>query len=143
MLDVNTLYSNDINMMLKYYGVEACTQVIVKEMNNVFSVYGIEVNPRHLLLVADHMTNLGSVQPFSRGAMVNNSSALQKMTYETTLKFMRDAIIRSEFVLELAGDDIFDLCRPSSPHWSPFDRLRCFKRWPFELSWNAAKTSSH
>ncbi|CAD5211450.1 unnamed protein product [Bursaphelenchus okinawaensis] len=104
-LDVNTLYSNDINMMLKYYGIEACARVIFKEMNNVFGVYGIEVNPRHLTLVADHMTSLGSVQPFSRGAMVNNSSPLQKMTYETTLKFMRDTIIQG---------DIDELASPSA-----------------------------
>ncbi|KAI6242657.1 DNA-directed RNA polymerase subunit [Aphelenchoides fujianensis] len=96
LLNVNTLYSNDVNMMLKYYGVEACARVIVKEMNNVFGVYGIEVNPRHLTLVGDHMTNTGSILPFSRGAMSNNSSPLQKMTYETTLSFMRDAIMRAD-----------------------------------------------
>jgi len=96
LLDVKTLYSNDVNMMLKYYGVEACTRVIFKEMNNVFGVYGIEVNPRHLTLVADFMTMTGCVQPFSRGAMAINASPLQKMTYETTLKFMRDAIIRDD-----------------------------------------------
>jgi DNA-directed RNA polymerase I subunit RPA1 len=67
-------------------------------MNNVFGVYGIEVNPRHLTLVADHMTNTGSIQPFSRGAMAFNASPLQKMTYETTLKFMRDAIVKSKLV---------------------------------------------
>lgn len=66
-------------------------------MNNVFGVYGIEVNPRHLTLVADHMTNTGSIQPFSRNAMAINASPLQKMTYETTLKFMRDAIVRGKF----------------------------------------------
>ncbi|KAI6228249.1 DNA-directed RNA polymerase subunit [Aphelenchoides besseyi] len=97
LLNVNTLYSNDVSMMLKYYGVEACARVIVKEMNNVFGVYGIEVNPRHLTLVGDHMTNTGSILPFSRGAMSNNSSPLQKMTYETTLSFMRDAIMKADF----------------------------------------------
>lgn len=65
-------------------------------MNNVFGVYGIEVNPRHLSLVADHMTNQGNVQPFSRGAMTTNSSPIQRMTYETTLKFMRDSIIQGK-----------------------------------------------
>lgn len=30
LLDVNTLYSNDVNMMLRYYGIEACARVIVK-----------------------------------------------------------------------------------------------------------------
>lgn len=67
-------------------------------MNNVFGVYGIEVNPRHLTLVADHMMNTGSIQPFSRGAMTFNASPLQKMSYETTLKFMRDAVVKGKFI---------------------------------------------
>lgn len=59
----------------------------------MFSVYGIEVNPRHLSLTADYMTFTGQVQPFSRGAMASNASPLQKMTFETTAAFLRDTII--------------------------------------------------
>lgn len=62
-------------------------------MNNVFGVYGIEVNPRHLSLTADYMTFTGEVQPFSRGAMADSASPLQKMTFETTVTFMREALI--------------------------------------------------
>ena len=62
-------------------------------MNNVFGVYGIDVNPRHLTLVADHMTFTGGIAPFSRAAMASSASPLQKMTFETTMNFMRDALI--------------------------------------------------
>lgn len=65
-------------------------------MNNVFGVYGIEVNLRHLSLTADYMTFTGKIQPFSRGAMANSVSPLQKMTFETTVSFMRDAIINGK-----------------------------------------------
>ncbi|KAL7073206.1 hypothetical protein ACQ4LE_007516 [Meloidogyne hapla] len=92
-LDVNTIYSNDINVMLNCYGVEAANRTIVKEMNNVFGVYGIEVNPRHLTLTADYMTFGGDVQAFNRSAMAQSPSPLQKMTYETTMAFMQKAII--------------------------------------------------
>ncbi|KAH7726241.1 DNA-directed RNA polymerase I subunit A1 [Aphelenchoides avenae] len=95
-LDVNTLYSNDIHLMLNTYGVEACTKSIVKEMRNVFGVYGIEVNPRHLTLTADYMTFTGRIQPFSRGAMSSSASPLQKMTFETTVTFMRDSIVKGD-----------------------------------------------
>ncbi|KAI1705505.1 RNA polymerase rpb1, domain 5 domain-containing protein [Ditylenchus destructor] len=95
-LDVNSFYSNDINRMLSTYGIEACGRTIVKEMNNVFGVYGIEVNPRHLSLTADYMTFTGEVQPFSRGAMAHCASPLQRMTFETTVTFMRDSIINGE-----------------------------------------------
>lgn len=115
-LDTNTLYSNDIDLMLRRYGIEAAARTIAKvpfsfafplhlwtfclsfqEMNNVFGVYGIEVNPRHLSLVADYMTFTGEVQPFSRGAMADSPSPLQKMTFETTVSFMRDAVISGEY----------------------------------------------
>lgn len=97
LLDVDTIYSNDINLMLHRYGVEAAMRTIVKEMNNVFGVYGIEVNPRHLTLTADYMTFTGDVQAFNRGAMQHGSSPLQKMTFETTIAFMQQAIINGHF----------------------------------------------
>uniref|UniRef100_A0A7E4WCR3 DNA-directed RNA polymerase subunit n=1 Tax=Panagrellus redivivus TaxID=6233 RepID=A0A7E4WCR3_PANRE len=92
-LDVNTIYSNDLSLMGAKYGVEACHRAIVKEMVNVFSVYGIDVSPRHLTLVADYMMFTGRIEPFSRSAMASSTSPLQKMTYETSMSFMRDTII--------------------------------------------------
>uniref|UniRef100_A0A914YE60 DNA-directed RNA polymerase n=1 Tax=Panagrolaimus superbus TaxID=310955 RepID=A0A914YE60_9BILA len=97
LLDINTIYSNDITLMLSTYGVEACHRSIVKEMNNVFGVYGIDVNPRHLTLVADYMTFTGSVAPFSRTAMASSTSSLQKMTFETTMNFMRETLVHGRF----------------------------------------------
>lgn len=70
-------------------------------MNNVFSVYGIDVNPRHLTLVADYMTFTGRIAPFSRTAMASSPSPLQKMTFETTMTFMRDTLIGGELLDEL------------------------------------------
>uniref|UniRef100_A0A1I8AVE3 DNA-directed RNA polymerase subunit n=1 Tax=Steinernema glaseri TaxID=37863 RepID=A0A1I8AVE3_9BILA len=95
-LDVNTIYSNDIHLILNTFGIEACSRAIVKEMNNVFSVYGIEVSSRHLSLTADYMTHTGYITPFSRGAMAASSSPLQKMTFETTLTFLRDTLITGD-----------------------------------------------
>lgn len=65
-------------------------------MNNVFGVYGIEVNPRHLTLTADYMTFTGAILAFNRGAMEQSSSPLQKITFETTVAFMQKAIIEGE-----------------------------------------------
>uniref|UniRef100_A0A0N5BKB8 DNA-directed RNA polymerase I subunit RPA1 n=1 Tax=Strongyloides papillosus TaxID=174720 RepID=A0A0N5BKB8_STREA len=92
-LDVNSLYSNDINVMLENYGCEAAGQVIAREMTNVFSVYGIEVNPRHLSLTADYMTYTGVISPFNRIAMSYTPSVLQRITYETSLGFLSSALI--------------------------------------------------
>ncbi|CAI2330079.1 unnamed protein product [Caenorhabditis sp. 36 PRJEB53466] len=95
-LDVNSVYSNDLNLILMNYGVEACAKAITTEMNNVFAVYGIEVSKRHLSLTADYMTFTGQIQPFNRGAMSSSSSPLQKMTFETTMAFLREALLQGE-----------------------------------------------
>ena len=54
-IDVNRLRSNDISAILRRYGVEAANAAIQREIRDVFKVYGISVDPRHLSLIADHM----------------------------------------------------------------------------------------
>ncbi|VDM68665.1 unnamed protein product [Strongylus vulgaris] len=73
-------------------------------MNNVFAVYGIEVSKRHLSLTADYMTYTGQIAPFNRAAMSSSSSPLQKMTFETTMAFMKEALLHElEKVLKKLG----------------------------------------
>uniref|UniRef100_A0A915BG80 DNA-directed RNA polymerase n=1 Tax=Parascaris univalens TaxID=6257 RepID=A0A915BG80_PARUN len=88
-LDVNSLYSNDLDMIWRCYGIEACARALIKEIVRVFTPYGIDVSRRHLTLTADYMTFTGRIQPFSRGAMASSASPLQKMTFETTFSFLR------------------------------------------------------
>ncbi|TDG42262.1 hypothetical protein AWZ03_011321 [Drosophila navojoa] len=90
-LDLNRLYSNDIHAIARTYGIEAATQVIVKEVSNVFKVYGITVDRRHLSLIADYMTFDGTFQPLSRRGMEHSSSPLQQMSFESSLQFLRSA----------------------------------------------------
>uniref|UniRef100_A0A0N5AWC2 DNA-directed RNA polymerase subunit n=1 Tax=Syphacia muris TaxID=451379 RepID=A0A0N5AWC2_9BILA len=126
-LDVNSIYSNDLSLICRNYGIEACTQALVKEIVRVFTPYGIDVNKRHLTLTADYMTFTGKIQPFNRGAMSTSPSPLQRMTFETTISFMREAIVNSEIdYLESpsarivvggllhGGTGAFDLLVPSS-----------------------------
>ncbi|CAJ0960345.1 unnamed protein product, partial [Mesorhabditis belari] len=95
-LDMNTFYSNDLTLMLDLYGIESCAKAIVKEMSNVFGVYGIRPSKRHLTLTADYMTFNGDIQPFNRTAMNSSASPLQKMTFETTIDFMRKSLINGD-----------------------------------------------
>lgn len=90
-LDLNRLYSNDIHAIARTYGIEAASQVIVKEVSNVFKVYGITVDRRHLSLIADYMTFDGTFQPLSRKGMEHSSSPLQQMSFESSLQFLRNA----------------------------------------------------
>uniref|UniRef100_A0A3P9I565 DNA-directed RNA polymerase subunit n=1 Tax=Oryzias latipes TaxID=8090 RepID=A0A3P9I565_ORYLA len=90
-LDLNRLYSNEVHAMANTYGIEVALKVIEKEIKDVFAVYGIEVDPRHLSLVADYMCFEGVYKPLNRHAIRSNSSPLQQMTFETSYKFLKQA----------------------------------------------------
>ncbi|XP_011616408.1 DNA-directed RNA polymerase I subunit RPA1 [Takifugu rubripes] len=90
-LDVNRLYSNEVHTMATTYGIEVALKVIEKEIKDVFAVYGIEVDPRHLSLVADYMCFEGIYKPLNRHAICSNSSPLQQMTFETSYRFIKQA----------------------------------------------------
>uniref|UniRef100_A0A8B9PGK6 DNA-directed RNA polymerase subunit n=1 Tax=Apteryx owenii TaxID=8824 RepID=A0A8B9PGK6_APTOW len=96
-LDLNRLYSNDIHAMAKNYGVESALRVIIKEIKDVFAVYGIVVDPRHLSLVADYMCFEGVYKPLNRFGIQSNSSPLQQMTFETSYKFLKEATMMGAY----------------------------------------------
>ncbi|KAE9051885.1 hypothetical protein PR001_g1035 [Phytophthora rubi] len=90
-LDVNNLATNDIYKVLLTYGVEAARASISKQIMDVFGVYGISVDPRHLSLLADYMTAQGGYMPLNRMGMNNKGSSLQQITFETSMKFLSQA----------------------------------------------------
>jgi DNA-directed RNA polymerase I subunit RPA1 len=96
LFDLAHLQSNDVHAILKAYGVEAARATIVREIAAVFEVYGISVDPRHLYLIADYMTIDGGYRPFNRAGMDSASSPLLKMTFETTVGFLRQAALYGE-----------------------------------------------
>lgn len=85
--------SNDIYQILLTYGVEAARQSIVSEIQGVFGVYGIDVNPRHLLLIADFMTRTGGFVPMNRNGMGECPSPFLQMSFETTCTFLTKAAV--------------------------------------------------
>lgn len=94
-LDINKLHCNDIYAVSKTYGIEAAARVLVREIKDVFKVYGITVDSRHLLLIADYMTYDGTFQPLNRCGMEANSSPLQQMSFECSLAFMKTAVLKA------------------------------------------------
>ncbi|CAH0473375.1 unnamed protein product [Peronospora belbahrii] len=92
-LDVNNLATNDIYQVLQTYGVEAARASISKQITEVFGVYGISVDPRHLSLLADYMTTQGGYMPLNRMGMNYKGSSLQQITFETSMKFLSQAAL--------------------------------------------------
>lgn len=92
-VDHNKLLSNDIWAIRCAYGVEAARSSIVQQIRGVFGAYGIEVDPRHLSLIADYMTFDGGYKAMNRIGMEETSSPLLQMSFETTLHFLRQAAL--------------------------------------------------
>ena len=54
-LDVSKLYTNSVHHLLLHFGVEAAYRGIIKELQNVFGSYGINVDRRHLSLIGQFL----------------------------------------------------------------------------------------
>lgn len=94
----HSLYTNSIHHMLKFYGVEAARASIVREMTDVFEGHSISVDNRHLNLIGDVMTQSGDFRAFNRNGLVKDSSSpLAKMSFETTVGFLKDAVLERDF----------------------------------------------
>jgi DNA-directed RNA polymerase I subunit RPA1 len=104
-INPNRIMTNDSLAILAAYGIEACRNSIIVELDSVFGSHGIKVDSRHLNLIADHMTRTGTYAPFTRHSLSSNPSPFTKMSFETTLAFLRDAVI---------DGDWDDLTSPSS-----------------------------
>ncbi|KAJ4307081.1 hypothetical protein N0V88_000457 [Collariella sp. IMI 366227] len=96
-INPNRISTNDIAQVLEVYGVEACRSNIVQELSGVFSGHGIAVDPRHLNLIADYMTRNGGFSPFNRIGLTGNVSPFTKMSYETTVGFLKDAVLDGDW----------------------------------------------
>ncbi|KAF5027520.1 hypothetical protein F66182_369 [Fusarium sp. NRRL 66182] len=96
-IDPNRIQTNDIAAVLAIYGVEAARQNIVQELGGVFGSHGIKVDNRHLNLIADHMTRNGGFTPFNRMGLKGNVSPFTKMSFETTLAFLKDAVLDGDW----------------------------------------------
>ncbi|OQV18278.1 DNA-directed RNA polymerase I subunit RPA1 [Hypsibius exemplaris] len=92
-LEVDKLFSNDIQAVAGRFGIEAAARTVIRECVRVFGAYGIDVNYRHLSLIADYMSQNGSIRAFNRMALTTNASPFQKMSFETSMNFYRDAVI--------------------------------------------------
>lgn len=96
-INPNQISTNDVAAVLEMYGVEACRNTIVQELRGVFGSHGISVDYRHLNLIGDYMTRNGGFTPFNRMGLRGNVSPFTKMSFETTLAFLTDAILEGDW----------------------------------------------
>ena len=96
-INPHKIFTNDIAAMLEHYGVEACRATIIREMDAVFKGHSISVDMRHLNLIADVMTRGGGFTPFNRTGLKSSVSPFMKMSFETTLGFLKDAVLEGDW----------------------------------------------
>lgn len=96
-INPNKISTNDIAAVLAVYGVEAARNNIIRELSNVFGGHGISVDNRHLNLIGDHMTRNGGFSPFNRMGLRGNVSPFTKMSFETTLAVLKDALLDGDW----------------------------------------------
>ncbi|MEM3833095.1 MAG: DNA-directed RNA polymerase subunit A'' [Thermoprotei archaeon] len=96
-VDAKRVISNDIFEVYQVLGIEAARQVLIQEARKVLEEQGLEVDMRHLMLVADMMTMAGNIRQIGRhGIAKDKSSVLAKAAFEITTKNIYDASARGD-----------------------------------------------
>ncbi|MEK6800674.1 MAG: hypothetical protein AABY05_01965 [Nanoarchaeota archaeon] len=94
-VNIEKIFSNDIHDVNEVLGVEAARQTIINEIRSVIQTQGLDINERHLYLVADAMTSSGIVKGVTRmGIITDKASILAKATFETPDKQFVNATIK-------------------------------------------------
>ncbi len=96
-VDASRTTSNDIFEIEKVLGIEAAREAIVQEVYKVMQEQGLNVNIRHIMLVADAMCVLGKVEGITRyGIIKEKASVLARASFETPMKQIMQASLMGE-----------------------------------------------
>lgn len=96
-VDETRVLSNDLWEIYRVLGVEAVRRAIINEAVDTLEDQGLEVDVRHILLVADTMTVSGELQGTTRyGIAGNKSSILHRASFEVALKHLLNAAAHNE-----------------------------------------------
>ena len=96
-IDRSRTYTNNIIEIYDHLGIEAARQAIVNELQATLDGARLEVDTRHLLLVADVMTSEGEVRAIGRhGVSGTKHSILARAAFEVTVNHLLKAGIIGE-----------------------------------------------
>ena len=96
-IDRSRTYTNNIIEIYQYLGIEAARQAIVNELQATLDGARLEVDVRHLLMVADVMTSEGEVRAIGRhGVSGTKHSILARAAFEVTVNHLLKAGIIGE-----------------------------------------------
>lgn len=86
--------TNNIYEIFEVLGIEAARQAIINEAKKVIEKQGIDIDEKHIKLVADAMTQSGTIKGVTRvGIISDKSSILARASFETPIKHFVNASI--------------------------------------------------
>lgn len=96
-IDKSRTTTNNIHEIASTLGIEAARNAIIREMKNVLDEQGLDVDIRHIMLVADIMTFEGEVMQIGRhGVSGEKASVLARAAFEITVPTLVDAAVKGE-----------------------------------------------
>ncbi|WP_394295770.1 DNA-directed RNA polymerase subunit A'' [Methanohalophilus mahii] len=102
-VDPTRTSTNNIGEIYEVFGIEAARNAIIKEATDTLREQGLEVDVRHIMLVADIMSCDGEVKQIGRhGISGEKASVFARAAFEVTVNHLLDAGLRGE-VDELSG----------------------------------------
>ncbi len=95
--DSHRTTTSDIFEIQNVLGIEAARQAIINEVAKVIDSQGLNVDMRHIMLVADSMTVSGEMRGITRyGVVSEKSSVLARASFETPIKHLINAALTGE-----------------------------------------------
>jgi DNA-directed RNA polymerase subunit A' len=96
-VDPTRTFTNHVHEVAKTLGIEAARNSIIKEALGVLEEQGLDVDIRHVMLVAETMTATGEVRQIGRhGISGEKTSVLARAAFEITVPNIVDAAIKGE-----------------------------------------------
>ena len=96
-VDPSHIVSNNIHEIAETLGIEAARNSIIREAMNVLEEQGLDVDIRHVMLVADVMTSMGEVHQIGRhGVSGEKASVLARAAFEITVPSLIEAALRGQ-----------------------------------------------
>ncbi|ABP51867.1 MAG: DNA-directed RNA polymerase subunit A'' [Pyrobaculum arsenaticum] len=96
-VDATRTYSNDLHEVEEVLGIEAARALVAQEIKRVLDEQGLDVDIRHMYMVADTMTWSGRLRPIGRhGVVGTKESPLARAAFEVTVKTLIEASVRGE-----------------------------------------------
>ncbi|SDK42060.1 DNA-directed RNA polymerase subunit A'' [Natronorubrum texcoconense] len=97
-VDASRTTCNNLHEIHRNLGIEAARETIIEETHNTLAEQGLDdVNVRHLMLVADMMTNRGEIESIGRhGISGSKQSVLARAAFEVTVNHLLNAAIHGE-----------------------------------------------